>query len=170
MWREEVKFVDVGSRCAFSGFEPVALPTDSVLETGKNDEEELSAYCCAGCTCAIDRLRAGDAAEDLACAMLAEEPSPQACDWRAGRHSVSEDETREPEPVLPSESAVAPANVLLPSREAAAPAKAEPIGLLFQMLLAQGIELKEDRSLSVLLRETPPEKSRFRDCETKVSE
>jgi hypothetical protein len=76
---------------------------------------------------------------------------------------VSEDETREPEPVLPSESAVAPANVLLPSREAVAAAKAEPIGLLFQMLLAQGIELKEDRSLSVLLRETPPEKSRFRE-------
>ena len=115
-------------------------------------------------------MRAGDAAEDLACAMLADELSPQACDWRVGRHSVSEDETREPEPVLPSESAVAPANVLLPSREAAAAAaKVEPIGLLFQMLLAQGIELKEERSLSVLLRDTPPEKSRFRDCRRKRS-
>lgn len=81
------------------------------LETGKNEVGDVSGYCCAGCACAIDRLRAGEAPELRTWGMLPELLSPQA--GRLGLHSVSELATREPEPVLPSgRSEAAPASVL----------------------------------------------------------
>jgi hypothetical protein len=96
-----VKFVDVGSSSGLAGFEMELEPepTAALRETGKKDDEEVSAYCCDDCGWAMDRFRAGDTPELLTCGML--EAPLSAHDGRLGLHSVSESATREPEPVLP---------------------------------------------------------------------
>lgn len=115
IWRDEVKFEEVGSRSGFAGFEREPWPVMDVLETGKYDEGELSEYCCDGWACAMERFRAGETPELLTWGMVPDVLSPHA--GRVGRHSVSESATREPEPVLPSgTSAEAPASVLFSVR------------------------------------------------------
>jgi hypothetical protein len=99
IWRD-VKFVEVGSSRGLDGFEPGPEPTADVRGPAKNDDGELSAYCCDGCAWAMDRFRAGDTAELLAWGMFDVPLSAQ--EGRLGLHSVSESATREPEPVLPS--------------------------------------------------------------------
>ena len=99
-WREEVKFVEVGSSKGLDGLETGPEPTAVVRDTGKNGDVELSAYCCDVGACTTDRFRAGDTPELLAWGTL--ELLFSAQEGRVGRHSVSESATREPEPVFPS--------------------------------------------------------------------
>ena len=177
MWRE-VKFVDVGSRNGFTGFASDPWPDRDPLEdVGKNAEGVLSTNCCDVGGCAMERFRAGDTPELLACGMFpADGFSPQV--GRAlGLHSVSELATREPEPDLASlRSAVAPARALFSAcvsvvpkyfpaalggiprgRELSLTAEMneyEPMGAAFHMLFPQGDEWDE-RSGSVPFSEMP---------------
>lgn len=62
-WRDEVKFVEVGSRSGLFDFETDPLPTAALREREKKDDDGVSAYCCEDCGCAMERFRAGDTPE-----------------------------------------------------------------------------------------------------------